>query len=187
MVAEAGVGVVEEAGGDHEDFALEVLLGGGAVEADCGLLSALFEGVADGDGGAHGGGSVYVVAAAVAHAAGDEGVLAGDGLVTYAGEGVILAHEADDGLAAPPLGGDGGGHPRDAEPHPEAVPLKGGGDEPAALLLKEPVLGEAPDLVADLGQLVLVILDPLPRSFLRHEEPDFILRVKGYAPSEYEH
>ena len=68
------------------------------------------------------------------------------------------------GLPAAPLRGDGGRHTCDAELDLEPVLLKGGGDELAALLLKEPVLGEAPDLVAYLGQLVSC--DPLSTSTL---------------------
>jgi hypothetical protein len=87
---------------------------------------------------------VYVVAAAVAESAWDQGVPPWDCFIADAGEGVVLAHEPDDWFARAPLGGHRGGHAGYAEAYVEPVSIQSVDDEPAALLLKQAVLREAP-------------------------------------------
>jgi hypothetical protein len=70
----------------------------------------------------------------------NECFLTGHNLVADTWEGVVLAHNTDNGLSAAPLRCEGGGHAGDPGLDIEAVLLKGLCDELAALVFVEPVL-----------------------------------------------
>ena len=95
-----------------------------------------------------------------------DGVLVGDRLLADSCEGVELPHHPDDGLAAAPRGDEGGGHPRDAPLHMEAMFLHLFGEELGGLVFQEADLRVLPSLVADVYDALLVLVDPAECDFL---------------------
>jgi len=164
VVAEAGVDAVEDAVPDHEDLADEGLLGRAAEDLHGTLDLVLLDGFLDRDAGSHGGCGVAVVTASVAWRPLLEGLLVRHGLVGYPREGVELPHEGYDGASRAVCCDEGRGHPGDPLLDVEAVLLQDVDHELGRLVLLQADLGVLPDGLVDVGEELLVLLDPVQRA-----------------------
>src|SRR5579883_2379597 len=153
------VQVIEQAGAGHVELADERLLGRAAVEADSALELAGGDLLLDGDGGPQGGGPEQVMAAAVAGAAGREGLPGRLSLLGQPRQGVVLAQQADDWPSLAEAGNERGGEPRDAVLDAESLMPGEVGQVAGRPPLAQGRLGVAPDAIGQGDQLLAVPVD----------------------------
>ena len=92
-------------------------------------------------------------------AAGAVGLLVGHGLLRDAGQGVVLAHDADDRPTFTVAGHEGGGHLCHPALDLEALGLGVVGEQRGRARLAQRGFGEGPDLVGQLGHLGSLAVD----------------------------
>ncbi len=154
MPGEGDVDIVEQALADHVELAAHRLLGRGAVEADRAGELARLDQLLDRDGGAEAGGPEEIVTATVTRGAFLVRLLGRLGLLRDARQRVVLAHDADDRAAAAVAGDEGRRHARHVALDGETLILRVVGQERRRTGLAQSGLGETPDLVAQIDQVV---------------------------------
>ena len=149
---EYGVQAAEAALPGHEALAKAVLLSGAAEELHCTGRAGGLQPLLDDDGRPHRAGAQRAVAAAMSPGfPGDGTGLRHARLLAQAGEGVVLAQDADDRAPAPEGGLDGGGDAAGALRHLEPLLPQRLHNGPAALLLLVAALRRLPDPAVQVG------------------------------------
>jgi hypothetical protein len=159
MPLEHHVHVVEEARAHHVHLARAALLGGGAVEPDRPRVAGALQPLGGSDGR---GGRCRPEQVMAARVPGDlplDGLADRNPVLVDPRQSVVLAHDADDGLAAAEGRHEGRGDLGHAPLHGEAVGLELSGQERRALLFQVPQLRQVPDLHGDVGEPLLTGLD----------------------------
>src|ERR1035437_6420395 len=149
MPAQHGVHILEQAGANHVQLAVAAFLGGRAVEADGAGDLVGGEPLLDGDGGKQRRGAEQVVTTAMSGTARDERLALRRGVLGETGQGIVLAHDADHGLALAPGGGERRRHAGQILGDGESRRVQFALEERGALVFLEAKLGELPNFARD--------------------------------------
>ena len=159
MPGEHDVGVAEEPFADHVDLAADLLFRRCAVETHGAFQLAARDELLHGDGGGEARRAEEIVTAALSCRAVLEGLLGGRHLLRDAGQGVVFAHDADDGAPRAVGGHERGRHAGDATLDREARAARRSRRAGRPTASRAGRSRQRPDLVAHADHLRALLLD----------------------------
>ena len=166
---DGGIQVLEETVPGHEGLSGASFLSGAAIEDHGAMELPGFDCILDGNGGTQAGGAQQIVPAALAAAVFHQRLLFGRAaFLGQAGQGIIFAQNTDAGASLSVGAAESGGNAAEIFRDMEALFLHQLHIGRGRLVFQHRELGVAPDLVAEVQDLRLLMLDDLIEFLLIH-------------------